>query len=201
MSSTDPFFQAIGNAIEENLSNEELQKRLNQEFSETCAILVLDSTGFTRVTQKYGIPRFLTYIYQLRKVGTAICQKHKAISWRFYADNMFAEFHNIEQAVTASLEIHQHFNENPIPMTSNEDLFGGCIGIGYGKVLRSQYEGVYGDEMNLASKLGEDTAERGQTLLTQAAWDALEKKERFQVKEEQIRISGVDIKIYDLYPA
>ena len=43
------------------------------------------------------------------------------------------------------------------------------IGVGYGEILMVEEDDFYGNELNLASKLGEDVAESGETLLTEAA--------------------------------
>ncbi|MEM7650144.1 MAG: adenylate/guanylate cyclase domain-containing protein, partial [Cyanobacteria bacterium P01_A01_bin.70] len=47
------------------------------------------------------------------------------------------------------------------------------IGIGYGEVLVVGDHNLYGNEINLASKLGEDIAGDDEILLTAAAHDAL----------------------------
>jgi len=41
-----------------------------------------------------------------------------------------------------------------------------CVGLGYGKVLRIGDQDVFGAEVNAASKLGEDTAEAWEILVT-----------------------------------
>ena len=41
-----------------------------------------------------------------------------------------------------------------------------CVGIGYGKVLRIGDIDVFGHEVNTASKLGEDTADAYEILVT-----------------------------------
>ena len=71
-----------------------------------------------------------------------------------------------------------------------------CIGIGYGKVLRGGAAGVFGDEMNLASKLGEDTAEGGETLLTKNAYARVKKVSSVRFEEKRVAISGNDIRFY-----
>ena len=43
------------------------------------------------------------------------------------------------------------------------------IGFGYGKVLLVGEDDIFGDEMNLTCKLGEDLAKRNEILLTTAA--------------------------------
>ena len=47
-----------------------------------------------------------------------------------------------------------------------------CLGIGYGKILELS-DDAFGDQVNLAFKLGEDIAEPGQILLSAEAADDL----------------------------
>jgi len=79
---------------------------------------------------------------------------------------------------------------------SETEPFGVCIGIGYGRMLLSGREGVFGAEMNLASKLGEDTAEPHEILLTTAAYEALSTQRRSGFEERFIGISGNAIPFY-----
>ena len=48
-----------------------------------------------------------------------------------------------------------------------------CVGSGYGDVLRIGDAEVFGAELNAAAKLGEDTAEAGDILLTAAVYAAV----------------------------
>ncbi len=48
----------------------------------------------------------------------------------------------------------------------------------FGDVLRSLSEGVFGNEMNLASKLGEDLAGNGEILLTESAYQEISDENR-----------------------
>jgi class 3 adenylate cyclase len=59
----------------------------------------------------------------------------------------------------------QQFNKRRVA----EDQVLLCVGIGFGKVLRVGDEDVYGQEVNAASKLGEDTAKANEILITDAA--------------------------------
>jgi class 3 adenylate cyclase len=58
--------------------------------------------------------------------------------------------------------------------------------------------GVYGDEMNLASKLGEDIAGGEEILLTEAAYAGIEDHSKNGFKRKSITISGVRISYYSL---
>ena len=48
-----------------------------------------------------------------------------------------------------------------------------CIGLGYGDMLRIGDADVFGAEVNAASKLGEDTAEAWEILVTGNVRDAM----------------------------
>lgn len=48
-----------------------------------------------------------------------------------------------------------------------------CIGLGYGEMLRVGDQDVFGYEVNAACRLGEDTADRGEILVTPAFRDAV----------------------------
>ena len=73
------------------------------------------------------------------------------------------------------------------------------MGVGFGPVLVVDDDTVYGDEMNLACKLGEDLAERGEVLLTPRAREALgDATWRFVAR--QFSISGLDLPAFRLLP-
>ncbi|HSQ21131.1 MAG TPA: adenylate/guanylate cyclase domain-containing protein, partial [Blastocatellia bacterium] len=54
----------------------------------------------------------------------------------------------------------------------NRDIVG-SIGIGYGATLVIDEEDIFGAEVNIACKLGEDVAGKSEILLTQSAYAAL----------------------------
>ena len=188
----DALFDEISRALAAGRAAEDIADDLWSRFGETSAVLVLDSTGFTRTTKTRGIAFFLTVISRLRKVGQEQFERHGATSWRPEADNLFASFATVDEAIAASFAIHAELAKHPIELTPGEAL-GACIGIGFGRLLRSQREGMYGDEMNLASKLGEDTAEGGETLLTHGAFANVSDPKKLTVDHRAITISGVTV--------
>ena len=198
MNKSDKFFKFIGESRERDF--DALAAELDRRFGETSATLVLDSTGFTRTTKLLGSAFYLTIISRLREVCFDTVVRFNAISSRTWADNFYAEFPSVDDAVAAAFALHRHFDEKPIPLINEQDKFGVCIGIGFGRVLRSEHEGVYGDEMNCASKLGEDVAERGETMLTEAAFQTLSNPESFNASKSILTIAGVQMLIYSLRP-
>ena len=77
--------------------------------------------------------------------------------------------HEIDSIQGDALEVqHANFSEE-LPAEQKLLL---CIGLGYGKILRTGDTDVWGAEVNAASKLGEDTARGGETLVTENAHTA-----------------------------
>ncbi len=179
----------------QHLSQEQLDREIWQEHGDKVAILVADSTGFTRVTRAKGIVFYLSCIARMRKIALPIFEKHHAINCRAEADNAYATFKTADDAYKASCEVHEVLNKEKIMMLEN-DPYRLCIGLGYGKVLMAGHEGVYGNEMNLASKLGEDTAEAGEILVTQAFYEELNSDQQKKFSSRDIRVSGVDLSYY-----
>jgi hypothetical protein len=74
------------------------------------------------------------------------------------ADNLFATFDTVPMAFAAAVAILESLSLANAILPEDWDVHVG-IGIGFGKLLVIGHEDVYGSEMNLASKLGEDLAE------------------------------------------
>lgn len=199
MISNDPLFDDVAALLDSEQGVAGGEEALWDEHGQTCAVLVLDSTGFTRTTRSHGVPYYLALIVRLRQVGADIFRQHGAVRWRAHADNLGAEFETVDQAVGAAMALHGYFDNNAFEIDKG-DRFGVCIGIGYGRMLLSIHDGMYGDEINLASKLGEDTATRGETLLTENAYAALVAQEKYAADKRSVNLSGFALTHYALHP-
>jgi class 3 adenylate cyclase len=85
---------------------------------------------------------------------------------------MVALFQEPHSALDASLEIHRRVQVLPTHGAGPPPAEC-CIGIGFGAVYAIGPNRAMGDEMNRTSKLGEDTARGGETLVTEGAYRAL----------------------------
>ncbi|RKZ07290.1 adenylate/guanylate cyclase domain-containing protein [Candidatus Fermentibacteria bacterium] len=166
-----------------------------KKFGRRCAMLVLDSSGFTRNTQESGILSYLACIVRLRDMMGPILTRFDCVLWRAATDNVFAEFETANGALAAALEIQRSVIAANIQIQNSVKL-GVCIGIGFGDVLRSRSEGVFGNEMNLASKLGEDLAGNGEILLTESAYQEISEDLRRNIIRQRTAISGVELSYY-----
>jgi adenylate cyclase len=163
-----------------------LEAQIEQTFVADRAVLVLDMSGFSRTTQTRGIVEFLLMIRRLRRVADSVVAKRRGDVLKAEADNLFCTFPTVPDALAAALEITR---------TLDDDLYV-SIGIGYGQLLMIGDDDAMGSEVNLASKLGEDVAMRGDVLLTEAARAALPDDE--PLEERTVSVSGLELRHYAL---
>ncbi len=174
---------------------EEAEARLWKRFGTECATLVLDSTGFARTTHARGIVYFLDLFLKMREIVGPLFERHRCRAWRSGADNLFAEFATPDRALAAAMAAHLAVREAGL-MLSETEPYRICIGIGFGRMLKAGSKGTYGDEMNLASKLGEEVAEGGETLLTENAYTRLRRRKAARFQRRRTVVSGNAITYY-----
>jgi class 3 adenylate cyclase len=78
--------------------------------------------------------------------------------------------------------------------TKSEKKIYLSIGVDYGKLLLVGTNDYFGDPVNTASKLGEDLAGQGETLVTNRALEQAKKVPDVSAEQLVTRISGIDIK-------
>ena len=62
-------------------------------------------------------------------------------------------------------------------------------------MLVVENEDLYGSEVNLASKLGEDLAQRGEILLTESAFARVDSAKR-EYEQLSMSVSGLDLVVH-----
>jgi class 3 adenylate cyclase len=192
MRDESPICATIRAAEAEGLAGADLERRVWERHGTTCAMLALDSSGMTRISRSLGIVHFLARYLQMRDVAQAVLERHGCLGWRSFADNLFAEFAQVDTAVAVARDIHAALQERGVMLTANEP-YRVCIGIGCARVLDNGALGVMGDEMNLVAKLAEDIAEGGETLLTDSARRQLSAASAVGLEARRHAISQVEI--------
>jgi adenylate cyclase len=169
-----------------------IEAEIRQTFAQPLAILILDMAGFSKTTTKTGIISTLAKVQAMNEATLPIVTHHGRLV-KFEADNVFAVFPDARSAVQAATEIFAR-------LRANHTHVG--IGIGYGETILIE-EGnyysndLYGDQVNLASKLGEDIAEADELLLTEAAFNQIQPPFG-NWKKLDIAISGMSLSAYQL---
>ena len=80
---------------------------------------------------------------------------------------------SVEDALVAGTNVRDNINAAALPLTGDEN-YGVSMSIGFGTLLSAgAKDGFFGDEMNIASKLGEALGSRDDIFLSEAAHAAL----------------------------
>lgn len=191
-------FEHLGELITNNVDPLNQEDEIFERYGRTVAVVILDSSGFSRVSEEHGILYFLSKLVIMRQIVGPILDNSNNLDFKFEADNVYAVFDHPNDAIRASLKVHEAVHKSKLMLTDSEP-FRVCIGIGYGKMLYSEsLEGYFGEEMNLASKLGEDIAGGGETLITVSAYEHADSAlvKAFEVKS--LNLSGLKASYYRL---
>lgn len=147
-----------------------IDRRIWDLFGEPWAVMFTDLSGFSRQVEAFGILHFLQIIYEHKQLLEPCLARHDGILIKTEADSLLVIFRRTESALRCAVEMQaalEAANRDRPPET--QVLL--CVGIGYGEILRIGDRDVYGQQVNAASKLGEDTAKATEILITRAARD------------------------------
>ncbi|MCC6744673.1 MAG: adenylate/guanylate cyclase domain-containing protein [Acidobacteria bacterium] len=173
---------------------DDIDAHIHRLFDRRAAVLVLDMSGFSRLTQEFGIIHYLAMIEQMDSSTRPAVEGNGGTVIKQEADNLFAIFETTRRAVEGALDILRAFEAVNAAVPGNRDLYG-SLGIGYGDLLVIGTEDLYGDEMNLACKLGEDLANAGEILLTGDAHASLD-PDLFDFERRTYETSGLTIEAH-----
>ena len=171
-----------------------IDKQIGRVFERKVAILALDMCGFSDLTDRFGIIHFLAMIHQMEQACTPAVTGNGGQIIKHDADNLFAIFSQPANALEAALDIFRAFAAMNAVLPDERDVYG-SIGIGFGDTLVIGENDLFGAEMNLASKLGEDLADKMQIILTPEAHTALP-PERYACTRQRFVINDVEFDGY-----
>jgi len=157
---------------------------VREKYCHRRAVFSLDMTGFTLSAMNIGELESLLRILDAQRVCIPVLREFGAELIRCFADDIVALFETPDAAIDAAFEVHRR-----IRTFSQSDLVSDyptqcCIGVGYGEVLAIGPNLAQGDEMNRASKLGEDIARGEETLVTDNAFEALGHRSDIQFERQ-----------------
>lgn len=175
----------------ENLIIERLKKGANKKridtriwdlFGEEWCVMFTDLSGFSRHVAKFGIIHFLQTIQESQRLLIPILEDNDGILLKVEGDSYLVIFRNVEKAIRASIEMVQALQKYNKKKSAEEKVLL-CVGLGYGKVLKIGDHDVFGNEVNAASKLGEDIAKAGEILVTESVKERYTKNAKYRFEE------------------
>lgn len=186
--------QLLARRIQSEESHATIDAAIEQAFVRTVAMLILDLCGFSRITARHGIIHFLSMVHQMEQAARPAIAGNGGEVVKQEADNLFAVFSHPGQALEAALDIQRALNAMNA-VHPPEAALHASVGIGYGPTLVIAGKDLFGHEMNMACKLGEDIAGQGEILLTASACQALAPGQ-YSFSPLQERIGGMDMPAY-----
>jgi adenylate cyclase len=179
-------------------ASEERQKieaSLWDEFGAEYAVFILDMSGFSMLTRKYGIVHYLSMVRRMQMTTAPIVKSYGGFMIKYEADNCFAVFPDPLPAVHAAIAMQHAFRAENLLTSEDQDIHISC-GIDYGKILVVGHEDCFGDPVNRASKMGEDLAVAGEILVTKEAMEMIPTTAGIKAREMNVSISGITIPAY-----
>lgn len=170
--SLERLHKLIDERLAKGADREAIDARIWELFGEEWAVMVTDLSGFSRNAAKFGIIHFLQVLFESERIFTPIIEQHDGLLLKTEGDSMLVIFRRPEKAVQCAIAMNQAlvgYNEGK----ADEDKVLLCLGLGFGRLLRIGDQDVFSNEVNAASKLGEDTAKAREILVTEAVQQAL----------------------------
>jgi len=180
---------------EEIHERHKIEGSLWDEFGAEYAVFVLDMSGFSLLTRKYGIVHYLSMVQRMQLTTKPIVKAYGGSMIKYEADNCFAVFPNPLSAVNSAIAMQHAFRAANLLTSEDLDIHIAC-GIDYGKILVIGHEDCFGDPVNRASKMGEDLAAAGEILVTKEAMQLIPAEAGIKAREMNVSISGITIPAY-----
>jgi class 3 adenylate cyclase len=180
---------------EEADERQRIESELWRDFGAEYAVFVLDMSGFSLLTRKYGIVPYLSMVRRMQLTTEPIVKAYGGSMIKYEADNCFAVFPDPLSAVNAAIAMQHSFASSNL-LTSDDLDIHIAVGIDYGKLLVVGYKDCFGDPVNRASKMGEDIAAAGEILITKEAMDMIPPEAGISTRKISISVSGINIPAY-----
>lgn len=163
-------------------------------------IVYTDTADFTRRTVRDGILHFLMVFDRVVAAAAPLLRRSGGEIVKVEGDSLLLRFPDASAACRGVDALQRLLRDwNRVHPAGESMRFS--YGIGYGDVLELE-EDVFGLEVNLASKIGEDLARPGQVLLTPAAAAALDARTlRRVVPYKVVRFGRRAVPVRRLRPA
>ena len=146
---------------------EAIDRRIWDLFGEEWTVMCTDLAGFSRRSNDFGIIHFLQTIVESQRIFVPVIDRHEGILLKVEADSLLLIFRSTRKALECAVEMVRQARQYNVGRIDAEQILI-CVGVGVGTMLRIGEHDVYGQEVNSASKLGEDTAKPWEILVTSA---------------------------------
>ncbi len=149
---------------------ETIDAGVRARYERPMAVMITDMTGMTSLTQKSGIIAFFTSIREMQRVAAPVIAANGATWVKIDADDLFVVHPSPKALFATAKQLQAAILKYDADEKQTLSL---AIGLAFGPTLVIGDEELWGDPVNVASKLGEDTAEPGEILVSEDFYKAL----------------------------
>jgi adenylate cyclase len=135
------------------------------------AVVFTDTADFTTRTARDGILHFLMIFNRVVEAAKRPLRETRGRIVKVEGDSLLLDFPGPDDACRGVIALERLLRSTNAGHPPNERLQF-SYGIGFGEILDLEHD-LFGLEVNLASKIGEDMARPGEALLTPAAAEAI----------------------------
>ncbi len=168
--SEDRLEKLIRERLQPGADKNKIDERIWDLFGETWCVMFTDLSGFSRGVAKFGIIHFLQTIHESERILIPIIEDNDGILLKVEGDSFLVIFRNVRKAIQCAITMQRTLKTYNADKADEEKVLL-CVGLGFGKMLRIGDSDVFGSEVNAASKLGEDTADAWDILITHAVYE------------------------------
>lgn len=174
-----------------------LEDSIWQKYGSENTAFVLDMSGFSLLTRKYGIVHYLSMIRRMQLTVEPIITSHGGRIIKFEADNCFAVFPEPASAARTAITIQHAIASANLVTTDDMDIHV-SIGIDFGKILILNEDDMFGDAVNRACKMGEDIGKADDILITKDAMDMIPEEADIRGNLIEVSIGGLTLPAYQI---
>ena len=184
-------------ASHKQAKKDEIQTEIWRLYGVSKAVLIIDMSGFSHLTERFGSVHYLSMIQQMQLKVAPVITSYQGEVVKFEADNCFATFDSCEDAFQAVLMIHNTFLEHNQALDDTMDIRL-SYGIDHGEILQLDHGDLFGGPVIRASKLSEDIGTSETLLITAIAMQQLSLEHTPTIKHVHHKISKVTIETYEI---
>ena len=174
-----------------------MEQEIWAEFGAKHSVMVLDMSGFSKLSQRHGIVHYLSMVRRMQLTAQPIVEQYGGTVVKFEADDCFAVFPDTRRAIRAAVALNKAYDAANIVTPQLLDIRVAC-GIDQGDVLLINDVDFFGNPVNRACKLGEDLASPGEILVAKNAADSIQGKLDHGLEPVSFSISGLEIDAYSV---
>ncbi len=163
--SEDRLERLIHERLKPGADKKRIDQRIWDLFGEEWCVMFTDLSGFSRGVAQFGIIHFLQTIYESERLLIPVIEDHDGILLKTEGDSFLVIFRKANKGIQCGIRMMDVLAEYNKDKPAEEQILL-CVGLGFGMMLRIGDTDVFGSEVNAASKLGEDTAEAWEILVT-----------------------------------